>query len=347
MPLFDVAMNIAVIVPVYNEELIIEAFLQQFLQQDFPLQNFQLILVNNNSNDQTLKIIADFVKTQPSLDIQVVTEQTAGIPAARKRGYDVAAQGKCDIILSSDADTQIPNNTLSYVAQQFTEQQLDFFIGNQTFPLQTMLDLLLEAPDLIEYDKSFYSLEKQYFGPRFFGPYSALTRKFYLQLPYQLDNPLIPYEDLLLSRTCYYCGGRYAKSELKVTTSDRRVRSNFKAWISRVRIPTAQIDKNNPQGSFTLTHKQKQAVYRLRLKVGVESLIANFVDALLFAYKYPQYEKTPLRSAQKFCQDMLRESFSSYRQLVAEQQSDPLLIKKKVLAQEWPQLKERLQYRDE
>lgn len=89
--------NISIVIPAFNEEKYIEASLQSLVDQN--TNNFEVILVDNNSTDNTVKIAEKF---KDVLNLKIINEKKQGRGAARARGFQEA---KGDIILSADADT--------------------------------------------------------------------------------------------------------------------------------------------------------------------------------------------------------------------------------------------------
>ena len=90
-------MRFSVIVPCYNVEKYIHQCVDSILEQKY--QDFELILVNDGSTDQTAAILDEY----KSLDgrITVVHKENGGLTSARKAGANIA-QG--DYIVCVDGD---------------------------------------------------------------------------------------------------------------------------------------------------------------------------------------------------------------------------------------------------
>jgi glycosyltransferase involved in cell wall biosynthesis len=78
---------ISVIVPVFNREKILEKTLQSLTNQTF--RPFEIILVDNNSEDKSLEICNNFQlnNKDESLIIKVISELKPGANAARNKGF--------------------------------------------------------------------------------------------------------------------------------------------------------------------------------------------------------------------------------------------------------------------
>jgi len=96
-------MLISVVIPCYNEEKVIAACLTALVNQ-ITSYSFEVVVINNNSTDQSAEIIKRF---QDILNLKIIQQKKKGRGPARKTGFEYA---KSDIILSTDADTIVPIN---------------------------------------------------------------------------------------------------------------------------------------------------------------------------------------------------------------------------------------------
>lgn len=109
---------VSVVVPAFNEHRFISRCLQSLAQQDYTGQ-FEIIVVDNNSTDNTAAVAKSF-------GAKVIYEGRRGIARARQCGF-MAARG--DIIASTDADTIVPTNWLSQINQIFTQNPQAVAVG--------------------------------------------------------------------------------------------------------------------------------------------------------------------------------------------------------------------------
>lgn len=103
-------LKVSVVIPAYNEEMMIARCLRSLIEQSLPRDQFEIILVDNNCTDNTIKIAEAFG------NIVVIKETTPGVGAARAAGWAVA-QG--DIIVSTDADCEAPKHWLRKIVNYF------------------------------------------------------------------------------------------------------------------------------------------------------------------------------------------------------------------------------------
>ena len=93
--------KVTVIVPVYNNESGLEALLNALLDQSYPPQLFEIIIIDNGSGDKTLEIAKSFEANNTDRIKVLIEDRIQGSYAARNKGL-AAAQG--DIIAMTDSD---------------------------------------------------------------------------------------------------------------------------------------------------------------------------------------------------------------------------------------------------
>ncbi|WP_057936050.1 glycosyltransferase family 2 protein [Algoriphagus resistens] len=87
--------DISIIIPFFNERNTLEKAINSVLIQDF--KNWELILVNDGSTDDSLSIAQNFESSR----IHILSQKNQGVSAARNRGADHAS-GKWLIFLDAD-----------------------------------------------------------------------------------------------------------------------------------------------------------------------------------------------------------------------------------------------------
>jgi glycosyltransferase involved in cell wall biosynthesis len=95
--------KVSVIIPAYNAEKTLRQCLSFVLKQTY--ENYEVIVVDNNSTDKTKDIIHEF--RDKDNKIKYFFEPKIGRGAARYKG-EINCQG--DIILMTDSDCIVPNN---------------------------------------------------------------------------------------------------------------------------------------------------------------------------------------------------------------------------------------------
>lgn len=116
-------MKISIIVPVYNASRYLCECIESILSQSF--RDFELILVNDGSTDDSLDICKKYEKSDDR--IIVVSQANGGVSKARNRGLDVA-KGKW--ITFADADDYFLDDALSILSERAMQTGTDLVLAN-------------------------------------------------------------------------------------------------------------------------------------------------------------------------------------------------------------------------
>ena len=116
--------NCSVIIPVYNGQATLKKCLDSVLDQTY--DNYEIIVVDNNSHDNSKNIIEEF-KTKDQR-IKYVFEKRQGVGLARNAGLD-KAQG--DIILFLDSDCTVPQNWIAEMIKPIIHENEKVVLGSE------------------------------------------------------------------------------------------------------------------------------------------------------------------------------------------------------------------------
>ncbi|MEU4247158.1 glycosyltransferase [Amycolatopsis sp. NPDC026612] len=127
-PPMGAATRLSVVLPVYNEAANLPEVLRTLHDQcdgDAPLDKsrYEVVLVDNNSTDDTVAIAHAFAAAHPDLALHVIHEPEQGVSCARRAGMDFAAArsrnrpdsdpGERFYLVSADADCRVDPHWLS------------------------------------------------------------------------------------------------------------------------------------------------------------------------------------------------------------------------------------------
>lgn len=87
--------------PVYNAESTVISALESVRQQTYGAANFQIILVNDGSTDQSLVVMEEYIKAHPELQFILLSQENGGVSSARNTALKSA---DADYIALLDAD---------------------------------------------------------------------------------------------------------------------------------------------------------------------------------------------------------------------------------------------------
>lgn len=110
----------SIVIPAYNEEKMLPACLSALKNQAGNF-NYEIIVVDNDSTDQTARLARE-------QGVKVISEPVRGVGLARKTGTE-AAQG--EYVLHLDADTRLPEDYLVNVLSRFENDPKLVCLGGQ------------------------------------------------------------------------------------------------------------------------------------------------------------------------------------------------------------------------
>lgn len=191
--------SVSIIIPCYNEESTIEKTLKSALASDYPKDKFEILVVNNNSKDNTLKIAEKY----ESNIVKVYTEKNQGKGFALNLGI---RKSKGEILVTMDADTRIEPYSLKSMIRYFKDKEVMSVCSAMVVEKPKNI---LQRIQYIEYAlglflrKTFAFLNAVHITP---GAFSAYRREFFNKHGgYKTDNIT---EDLELALRIQYYGYR-------------------------------------------------------------------------------------------------------------------------------------------
>ena len=105
-------MKLSVIFCTYNREKYLYNALKSIAVQDFPYQDYEIVMVNNNSTDSTEDICRKFQTDYPRVDFHYSLETNQGLSYARNRGVK---ESRGDILIFVDDDATVFEFYLSFI----------------------------------------------------------------------------------------------------------------------------------------------------------------------------------------------------------------------------------------
>lgn len=116
---------LSIIVPMYNVEQYIGSCLDSLLNQGFDDNSYEIIIVNDGSTDNSLKIVEDFANKYNN--IRIKTQNNAGQSAARNTGIKMAVG---DFICFVDADDFLVKDKLAPLVQIAQNNKVEILTYN-------------------------------------------------------------------------------------------------------------------------------------------------------------------------------------------------------------------------
>ena len=118
--------DFSIIVPTYNRQNEIEEFISFADKLNYPKDKFELIVVDDGSQDSTPDFLQKAKEIYPLLNLKTLCQKNAGPSAARNNGATVADG---EYLLFADSDCLLPPNWLSEIKQELDTEEVDYFGG--------------------------------------------------------------------------------------------------------------------------------------------------------------------------------------------------------------------------
>jgi cellulose synthase/poly-beta-1,6-N-acetylglucosamine synthase-like glycosyltransferase/spore germination protein YaaH/peptidoglycan/xylan/chitin deacetylase (PgdA/CDA1 family) len=119
--------KVAVLIPAYNEEKVIERTIQGALDSDYP--NLRVIVIDDGSKDRTLEVARRaFAREEAAGRVVILTKPNGGKAAALNYGLDHI--GDAELFVGIDADTIIAPDAIARMVPHFLNPQVGAIAGN-------------------------------------------------------------------------------------------------------------------------------------------------------------------------------------------------------------------------
>ncbi|SDW50192.1 Glycosyltransferase, catalytic subunit of cellulose synthase and poly-beta-1,6-N-acetylglucosamine synthase [Lutibacter oricola] len=118
----------SIIVPFRNEEKNLPRLLQSFSNLKYPKHLFEVLLVNDYSQDSSVKIIDEFILQNPQLNIQLLKNKRASNSPKKNAIKTAVKTAKFNWLITTDADCELHKNWLE-TFNSFIEKKQPYFIA--------------------------------------------------------------------------------------------------------------------------------------------------------------------------------------------------------------------------
>ncbi|MCE7065884.1 glycosyltransferase [Dyadobacter sp. CY326] len=130
---FDKRLFITVIVPVRNEEENIGLLLNDLDQQHFPHEQFEVLVMDDNSTDRTAAIAQAFA-AHSQINLQVIPLPDTATTSPKKRAIETAiTRAKGNLIVTTDGDCRVESGWLQAIAACYAATNAKLISAPVTF----------------------------------------------------------------------------------------------------------------------------------------------------------------------------------------------------------------------
>lgn len=189
---------ISIVVPVYNVEKYLSTCFDSLLNQGLDMSDYEIILVNDGSKDESLEICNQYAKTYSN--ISVFSQENQGVSMARNHGLSKA---KGEWVMFVDSDDYICKGSLKYLLDHFCSDNYDGIRFWTRIKSDAVIDKSLSCDGEILFSGNGFEFIKNY-GLETFS-ITTLYRRDYLQnhnikfTPFKIGEDFLFASQFLLS----------------------------------------------------------------------------------------------------------------------------------------------------
>jgi poly-beta-1,6-N-acetyl-D-glucosamine synthase len=116
---------ISLVVPAYNEGLVIQAAIRSLLLLDYP--NYEILVIDDGSTDDTYEKAIAVAREPHSIPVRVITKHNGGKAEALNTGMSLA---RGEFVLNMDGDSKLSSNALRACIVHFEDPRIGAVAGN-------------------------------------------------------------------------------------------------------------------------------------------------------------------------------------------------------------------------
>ena len=118
--------RVSVLIAARNEEKNIVRLLQSLYNQNFPKEFYEVIIVDDNSEDKTKKIIEDFINNHKDINLRVIEAESEG----KKRAISQALHNaENELIMVTDADCELNSSWIDSIVAFYQEKKCKMILA--------------------------------------------------------------------------------------------------------------------------------------------------------------------------------------------------------------------------
>jgi poly-beta-1,6 N-acetyl-D-glucosamine synthase len=140
---------ISILVPAYNEGILLKGTVESLLALDYP--DYEIVLIDDGSKDDTRAVARELVGTylsqNRSVVVKLVEKPNGGKSTALNAGIQVAEH---ELLLCVDGDSQLAEETLKAVVQHMRDPEVGAVAGNVKVANRNNIWTKLQALEYVE-----------------------------------------------------------------------------------------------------------------------------------------------------------------------------------------------------
>jgi len=238
--------NISVIVPVYNDPNGIKNTLSSLISQEYPEKSYEVLVIDNNSNDKTPHVIEEYIFKKPNLVKKFSENKIQSSYAARNKGIK---KSNGSILAFIDSDMVVESKWLSKAIESMRRKKAEVLACNVEIYIPKHSNNIFA-----KYDKYTGIPVKEYIMYSNFAPTCCIF------VEKRVFDEAGLFDSRLVSSGDYEFGNRISEMGIKIHYDENIImyhpaRTSFKSLVKKsIRIGRGnqQMSKYYPENSWSL-----------------------------------------------------------------------------------------------
>ena len=148
---FSPQTKITILIPARNEAENIQACIQSIVDQKFPSHLFEVIVIDDHSEDETATLLLQF--QEPNIRILFLKDfikDRNELQSFKKKAIEIGIKNSTgDLIISTDADCIVPKNWLNYLVSFYEKGKYKFIAAPVNFHEEKSLFEKIQSLDFL------------------------------------------------------------------------------------------------------------------------------------------------------------------------------------------------------
>jgi poly-beta-1,6-N-acetyl-D-glucosamine synthase len=128
----DIRIKLSVIIAARNEEHEIISCLNSISEQDYPPEDFEVFIVNDNSTDNTREVVLDFIRSRQPINFRLLDLSDHGQKGKKAAISQAVAHSTGEYIVLTDADCVVEGSWLTTINRWLLPARPSMIIGPVT-----------------------------------------------------------------------------------------------------------------------------------------------------------------------------------------------------------------------
>ncbi len=130
---------VTVVIPARNEEEKIIELLDDLIHQDYGLHRFEVIVVDDQSEDLTATLVAEFASSHPTMNLLLIGTSGDSCRPKKDAIAGAVAIAKGEFLMTTDADCSVGPTWITSMMSVFSDDKVDLVAGMvRIYPASTL-----------------------------------------------------------------------------------------------------------------------------------------------------------------------------------------------------------------